>query len=348
MTDAPENEVIPPKKSLKKIPPKKFQSALLAWFSVVKKDYPWRRTRDPWAILVSEIMLQQTTVAMVIGQSRFEKFLATFPDLLSIAEASEESLLLAWEGLGYYNRVRNLQKTARVILAEHDGIFPENLAELKKLPGIGPYTAGAVFSFAFNQPAPIVDGNIARVLSRIHDDSTPIDSSAGQKLLWSRAENLLSKKEPRAFNSALMELGQSLCTPRQPDCPSCPVRALCQAKNPENLPKKKPRPQTIFVEEHALLVVSKNQILLAASQNQRRQGLYHLPLREVGELAHLQALTPPSKYAITKHRVTLSLYPCTPQHIPRGIQNDEQFFPLEKLPELPLPSPIRRALETHL
>lgn len=330
------------------IPPKKFQATLLAWFAVVKMDYPWRRTRDPWAILVSEIMLQQTTVATVIGQQRFEKFLATFPDLASIAVAPEEVFLKAWEGLGYYNRVRNLQKTARVILAEHDGNFPEDAAALAKLPGIGPYTAGAVSSFAFNQATPIVDGNIARVLSRLYNDPTPIDSTIGQKLLWSRAENLLSESYPREFNSALMELGQRLCTPRRPDCPSCPVRDFCQAKNPEDLPRKKPRPQTVFIEEHALIVVSNGKILLAASQNQRRKGLHHLPLRESGELVHLVDIDPPTKYTITKHRVTLSLYPCAPSQIPRGIQSDERFFPLEELPELPLPSPIRRALATVL
>ncbi len=325
--------------------PADFQSDLLGWFAEVKKDYPWRRTRDPWAILVSEIMLQQTTVATVIAQQRFEKFLARFPDLPSIAAAEEKEILRAWEGLGYYNRVRNLQKTARVVLEEHAGKFPESAAELQKLPGIGPYTAGAVSSFAFDQPAPIVDGNIARVLSRISNDPTPVDSGPGQKILWQRAADLLSKKHPRAYNSALMELGQSLCSPRQPQCPRCPVRKHCRAETPETLPRKKPRPKTIFTEEHALLVIADGQILLAASQNKRRKGLHHLPLRESGELVRLPPVEPATRYSITKHRVTLTLYPCPVEKIPRGIQADEQFFPLAELPELPLPSPIRRALK---
>ncbi|MGE9266971.1 MAG: A/G-specific adenine glycosylase, partial [Verrucomicrobiales bacterium] len=294
------------------------------------------------------IMLQQTTLATVLGQRRFEKFLAQYPDLESIAAAPESELLRAWEGLGYYNRVRNLQKTARSVLADHDGRFPESAAELQKLPGLGPYTAGAVASFAFRQAAPIVDGNIARVLSRLYNDPTPIDSTPGQKLLWQRAAALLNAAQIHHHNAALMELGQVLCSPKNPACDRCPVARHCRAKDPAALPRKKPRRQSIAVEEHALLVLKDQHILLAESPNERRRGLHHLPLREVGELAHLRPLTETHRYVITHHRVTLTLYPCPPSQIPHGLQVGERYYPLSQLPDLPLPSPLRRALEAVL
>ncbi|MDA0768558.1 MAG: A/G-specific adenine glycosylase, partial [Verrucomicrobia bacterium] len=204
------------------------RSALLRWFEARREDHPWRRTTDPYAILVSEVMLQQTTVAAVRQNRRFERFLATFPDLPTLAAASEPQLLKAWEGLGYYNRVRNLQKAARAVLEQHQGRFPPDPAALAALPGLGRYTAGAVASFAFGLPVPIVDANIARVLARLFDDPTPIDSSKGQALLWERAAALLDPQHPREFNSALMELGQTHCALRSPDCPSCPLRPFCQ------------------------------------------------------------------------------------------------------------------------
>ncbi|MCL4164472.1 UNVERIFIED_CONTAM: hypothetical protein GTU68_066794, partial [Idotea baltica] len=204
-----------------------FQDCLLDWFSREGKSYPWRNTRDPWGILISEIMLQQTTVASVIANRRFEKFLEEFPDLDSIANAPEEQILRAWEGLGYYNRVRNLQKTARFLVDNKQGLFPKSALELETLPGIGKYTAGAVSSFAFNEPSPIVDGNIARVLSRLFDYREPIDSSQGQKQLWKWAGQLLDQKSPRLFNSAIMELGQSYCAAREARCEACPVRKFC-------------------------------------------------------------------------------------------------------------------------
>ena len=156
-----------------------FRSALLRWFDESGTDYPWRRTTDPYAILVSEVMLQQTTIGAVIRNRRFERFLEKFPDLRSLAEAPESALLRTWEGLGYYNRVRNLQETARVILKDHDGEFPADPPGLESLPGIGRYTAGAVASFAFDYPAPIVEANISRVLSRLFDYREPVDAPEG-------------------------------------------------------------------------------------------------------------------------------------------------------------------------
>ncbi len=320
-----------------------FRTALLKWFQQEGKSYPWRETRDPWAILVSEIMLQQTTVSAVIAHGRYEKFLQEFPDLKTIASASEDQLLKAWEGLGYYNRVRNLQKCAQAILGIYQGTFPPDSETLETLPGIGKYTAGAISSFAFEQAAPIVDSNIARVLARLFDFHEPIDRTVGQKQIWHWAGELLDPKAPRLFNSAIMELGQTYCSPRHPSCQSCPVHDFCQTREPMSLPIKKPRKQFLQVEEHALFLVKKDQLLLTRETGPRRKGFWHLPLRSADEVSHLE-ISATHRYTITHHKVTLSLYSISENQLPGGQNKDEQFHPLKNLDELPLPSPIRRVI----
>lgn len=319
-----------------------FRRRLVDWFRENGLSHPWRETTDPWAILVSEVMLQQTTVAGVKAGRRFETFLSQFPDLTSVSEASEEELLRAWEGLGYYNRVRNLQKTARVVLAEHGGTFPRSAVELAALPGIGPYTAGAIASFAYDEPAPIVDGNVARVLSRLFDSHREIDTTPGLRELWEWAAALLDRDHPRLFNSALMELGQTYCRPRNPDCLSCPVAEFCTTSTPEELPRKKPKAKTLQVIENALWVRRGGRILLAKETGSRRKGFYHLPLRSSEEVADLKLLQT-SKYTITKHRVTLHLYEVTGA-IPGEPQAGETWVDCSAVESLPMPSPIRRVL----
>ncbi|MFT6182190.1 MAG: A/G-specific adenine glycosylase [Paracoccaceae bacterium] len=319
-----------------------FRSSLLAWFDENAKTYPWRETTDPWSILVSEIMLQQTTVASVIANQRFEKFLAEFPDIQTIAAAPESKILRAWEGLGYYNRVRNLQKTAQTVLADFDGNFPSDAPSLKTLPGVGPYTAGAVSSFAFDQPAPIVDGNIARVISRLLDQHAAIDSTSGQKAIWSTASHLLDQKSPRRFNSALMELGQTLCTPRKPSCLLCPVRDFCQTRDPESLPLKKPRKKFVPLDEHAHLWIEREKILLSPGSDSRRKGFWKLPLRTPEECAHLEPVSQ-HRYVITHHKVTVFLY----REKPKELHPSEEFHPLSALESLPIATPIRKILNTY-
>lgn len=202
------------------------------------KDYPWRRTEDPWHILVSELMLQQTTIPTVLG--RYELWMRRFPTPHHLAAVDEQTALRSWEGLGYYRRVRSLQAIAREIVTSFGGTFPSDKEGLKKLPGIGPYTSGALLSFAFNKPAPIVDANVARVLSRIDNYSTAVDSTEGLKYLWARAEELVDPDHAREFNSAIMELGQTYCRISAPDCLLCPVRSFCTAERPETLPVKIP------------------------------------------------------------------------------------------------------------
>jgi A/G-specific adenine glycosylase len=326
-----------------------FRNSLLRWFGEHGADYPWRRTTDPYPILVSEIMLQQTTVGAVLQNRRFERFLSTFPDLASLASATEEELLRAWEGLGYYNRVRNLQKTARAVLEEHGGEFPTDPVLLETLPGVGRYTAGAVATFAFDRSAPIVDANIARVLTRLFDYRKPIETTASQDQLWSWASDLVPPRDARTFNSAFMELGQSHCSANSPDCLHCPARDFCATRDPEPLPAKKPRRKSVEVSEHVLFVRKRDgSVLLAQEAGSRRRGLWKLPERSHDQLADLPLLAT-RNYSITHHHVTVHIYRCPPSRIPaRDPESHELFHAESALPDLPMPSPFRKALNALL
>ncbi|MFC5051320.1 A/G-specific adenine glycosylase [Rubritalea spongiae] len=324
---------------------KSFQHALLAWYTSVAKDYPWRQTTDPWHILVSEVMLQQTQVATVLGKGFYTRFLEKYPTPASIANAPEQDILSAWEGLGYYRRVRNLQKAARAICEQHKGIFPTQHAAILALPGIGQYTAGAVSSFAYNQPQPIVDANVARIFSRLFDYQERVDSSAGTKQLWQWADQLLSHHEPRLHNSALMELGQQVCSNKSPQCLLCPIKPWCQTKNPEDLPIKKARKKTVLVDELCMLAICDGKILLhKAADSARRSGMWKLPEREHHEL-ETQDLLLKTNYAITHHKVTLYIYQAPDKTEPA---TGEAWHSLDSLDKLPMPSPFRKALNSLL
>jgi A/G-specific adenine glycosylase len=322
-----------------------FRAALIAWFRREGRDYPWRRTHDPYAVLVSEVMLQQTQIATVLGRGYYARWMERFPEVKTLAAAREEEILKAWEGLGYYSRARNLQRAARAVVELHGGIFPDTLADIAALPGVGRYTAGAVLSFAFNRPAPIVDGNVARVLARLFHFTDPINAPSGQRALWQWAGTLLDAKHPREYNSALMELGQRLCTPRRPLCGDCPVRTQCASAGAaaEKLPVKKPARATVFVEEHVIWCVNRKRLLMVQETGRRRRGLWHLPLRTAGECAALPLLHN-TQYSITHHRVTLRAYQ-EPQAEPR---EGESWQPLALLDTLAMPGPLRRVVESLL
>lgn len=326
-----------------------FRIALQRWFAAHAADHPWRRTDDPYAVLVSEIMLQQTTVEAVRRNRRFERFMDTFPDLATLAAAPEEALLRAWEGLGYYNRVRNLQKTARAVLEQHDGRFPADPAALETLPGVGRYTAGAVATFAFGHSAPIVDANIARVLARLFDYRENIESGPARKQLWDWAAELVPAQNSSSHNGGLMELGQTLCTARAPACLSCPVNDFCQASEPAALPQKRAKRATVHLTEHVLFVRKRDgSVLLAKESGSRRRGLWKLPERSHDQLADFRLLIT-RRYGITHHRVTLHVYRCSPARLPAADKDaDEKFHPAETLPSLPMPSPFRKALNALL
>ncbi len=200
----------------------KVRAALLSWFDSGRRDLPWRKTRDPYAIWVAEMMLQQTQVRTVVPY--YQRFLARFPTVRKLARASVDEVLEAWAGLGYYGRARNLHAAAREVVDHHRGKLPEDEAALRALPGIGRYTAGAIASIAFGRAAPVLDGNAARVLARlVAHDGTP-------SLLWPLAADLVPPDRPGDFNQALMELGATVCTPRDPTCLICPLAVLCEAR----------------------------------------------------------------------------------------------------------------------
>ncbi len=203
------------------------RQALLEWYARSRRDLPWRHTHDPYPIWVSEIMLQQTQVKTVIPY--YYRWFEQFPTLETVASAHLDHILKAWEGLGYYSRARNLHRAAQKIVQEHGGVFPTTLKEVLALPGIGRTTAGGILSAAFNQPLAILDGNVKRVLARLV--ALPIPPAKATKQLWQISEALLDKKIPREFNQALMDLGATVCMPKNPDCNSCPWRVHCQAYN---------------------------------------------------------------------------------------------------------------------
>ena len=206
-----------------------FRAALLAWYESAARDLPWRGAgRTPWRVLVSEAMLQQTQVKTVLPY--FARFVERFPTVESLAAADEEDVLRLWQGLGYYSRARNLQKAARAIVEQHGGEVPRTVEQLLNLPGVGRYTAGAVASIAFDVPAPILDGNVIRVLCRLDKIEADPRATATQRRLWDRAAEVVDPTRPGDFNSAMMELGATICTPRSPQCLICPVAEFCEAR----------------------------------------------------------------------------------------------------------------------
>lgn len=317
------------------------RQSLINWFQREGKDYPWRQTSDPWAILVSELMLQQTTIATVLG--RYDSWMKQFPTPKHLAEVDEQVALRSWEGLGYYRRVRSLQAIARKITEDYMGVFPDTEEAIKKLPGIGPYTSGAVLSFAFNKPAPIVDANVARVISRLDNLGIPIDSAAGQKYLWNRAAQLVSPTNARLFNSALMELGQNICTNGNPNCLLCPIREFCTTSHPESLPIKKKKSPISSIEHHDILYIRNRSILMAkCPENERHAGMYRFPQRNDDETLSTPHIFKQT-YSVTRFRVTRYIHYVSTLST---IEKNEEFIPINQIHLYPLASPDRKALHS--
>jgi A/G-specific adenine glycosylase len=330
------------------------------WFAVAARDLPWRGTLNPYAIWVSEIMLQQTQVATVIPY--WTRWMKRLPTLQVLAASEESEILKLWEGLGYYSRVRNLRKAARILVEEHGGIVPCDHAKLLKLPGIGPYTAGAIASIAFNLPCPILDGNVIRVLTRLFDIRSNIAEKDTKERLWSLATKLAqcasdlpSLRPCSALNQALMELGALVCRPDKPDCLSCPLHSLCAARlrgNPESLPVKSKSVETEKRETAAFLLLRGNRIWLrrrpAGGVN---EGFWELPNAEVGDLGnetiHNAAerelgfcpatlkLSGHISHSITRHRYQLRCYRVE-EHPPFSNPKNGKWILLAGLKKTPL------------
>ncbi|MDQ2660206.1 MAG: A/G-specific adenine glycosylase [Verrucomicrobiota bacterium] len=316
-----------------------FRRALLRWFRKNGRDLPWRRTTDPYAVLISEVMLQQTQVATVLPYYR--EWLRRFPDFASLARAGESEVLHAWQGLGYYARARNLHAAARAIVEKFNDKFPENVADIRQLPGLGRYTANAVATFAFDQSVAVVEANIARLLARLLDLQLPIDSTAGHNAVWNLATELVPKRGARVFNSALMDLGALICVPRQPKCGLCPVRAFCAATDPASLPKKRARPPTKLLTERHAFITRGGRILLEQSEN-RWRGMWILP--PLNKTPSADTLIYSADFPFTHHRITLAVYR---QSARADASTRQRWFPIDSLGEIPLPSPHRRAV-SHL
>lgn len=221
--------------------------SLLYWYNQNKRPLSWRETRDPYKIWLSEVILQQTRV--VQGTEYYHRILTAFPDVHSLAAADEQDVLKLWQGLGYYSRARNMHHTAKEVVEKHHGIFPKTAVELQKLKGIGAYTAAAIASICFNEPITVLDGNVARVISRLYAIDTPVDTNEGKKIITELANSLLGTFHPGTFNQAVMELGALICTPKSPACSTCLLAHACEAlkiKQVECFPVKTPkRPPTI-------------------------------------------------------------------------------------------------------
>ena len=258
--------------------------ALVRWFRRAHRDLPWRRTRDPYAVWVSEIMLQQTRVDVVVPY--YERFLVRFPAVETLACAPLDDVLEHWAGLGYYRRARQLHAAAASVVRDHAGAVPADESALRALPGIGRYTAGAIRSIAFGEPAPIVDGNVARVLSRLFALRGGPGEAAWEKRLWELAGSLVPASDPSAFNQGLMELGATVCTPRAPLCPSCPLARNCRAHalgRAEAYPPARWRPQVERVERWALVARRTKDDALWLSQKpagEPNAGQWEFPLVE--------------------------------------------------------------------
>jgi A/G-specific adenine glycosylase len=242
----------------------RLSSKLLDWYQLNKRTLPWRGAKDPYAVWVSEIMLQQTRVETVIPY--FKNWMRRFPTIRALAKASEQDVLNAWEGLGYYSRARNLHKAAKIVAAEFNGRLPRDLDELRKLPGIGRYTVGAIASIAFDMNVPALDGNIKRVYARLFDIAEPVDTSTGEKLLWDLAEKALPKKDAGDYNQALMDLGATICVPSNPRCLICPVMKICKARErgtQNERPVKAPKKDVPHYIHAAGVIVRRGRVLLA-------------------------------------------------------------------------------------
>jgi A/G-specific adenine glycosylase len=312
---------------------------LLNWFSANARDLPWRKTRDPYAVWVSEIMLQQTQVKTVMPY--WNRWMRELPTIESVAKASSEKIHKLWEGLGYYTRVRNLQKTAQMILEKHGGKFPKDFDDVLALPGIGRYTAGAICSIAFNQPTPILDGNVIRVLTRIFDIAeNPKEKDANAKL-WKLAEELVKFSSPSCshLNQSLMELGALICAPRNPQCLICPVKKHCVAfkeSRIEKLPNLGKR--TVATARHFVaFIVERNGKFLV---RQRPAGivnahLWEFPNFEINgsklkpeqifqkqfavELLQFEPLHT-VKHSITRYRITVEAFHVRSSKFPKGFK----------------------------
>jgi A/G-specific adenine glycosylase len=315
--------------------------ALLRWYARHGRDLPWRETADPYAIFVSEVMLQQTQVTTVLPF--YHAWMKRFPNFSALAAASETDVLHAWQGLGYYTRARNLHSAAKQVVAVHRGVLPQDPLMIRTLPGMGRYTSNAVATFAFDQSVPIVEANITRLLARLFNIAIAVDSAIGRERLWTAATALVPDSHAARFNSALMDLGATVCVSRKPKCERCPVQSLCKAPAPELLPVKKPRPPTVHLNESHLFVRRGNNLLLEHCSD-RWRGMWMLPSLTAFACTADKAIHS-AVFPFTHHQITLRVF--RPNRAPHR-RAGTKWVAIDQLKSLPIPSPHRRSIDACL
>jgi A/G-specific adenine glycosylase len=343
-----------------------FSAIIKSWYSQNKRDLPWRSTKDPYRIWLSEIILQQTRVDQ--GLPYYLRFAEKYPTVSQLARAPEGEVMKLWQGLGYYSRARNLHATAKFIAKELRGKFPSSYDGLIKLKGIGQYTAGAIASFAYGEAKPVVDGNVYRILSRYYGIATPIDSTAGKKEFYALAEELLDKKDPGYFNQAIMEFGAVQCKPKSPDCGSCPLVSSCAAfskRTVGRLPVKEKKTKVTQRYLHYFVVRSKGKLLLHhRQQNDIWKGLYDFPhvetrkrtspakllsAKEVRAILgrdkfHVRLVSPVYRHVLSHQNIFATFFEIEAD---RFHKNGLYFqVPLKKLKDYAVPRLIENYLET--
>jgi A/G-specific adenine glycosylase len=335
------------------------RNALIGWYRENQRELPWRKVSDPYPIWVSEAMLQQTQVATVLPY--YHQFLKRFPNLPKLARADLQEVLKAWEGLGYYARARNLHKAAGIVIEQHQGNIPRNRQDFRKLPGVGDYIAAAVLSIAFNQPYSVVDGNVKRVLARLYVMKEPVNQSPAIKIFQQAAAELLDTREPGTFNQALMELGALICKPRNPLCPTCPVRTWCLAYQndrisefPRKLKKQAPPQYPIAVG----VVFKNNRVLITRRKSDGLLGgLWEFPggkikrnekaetacIREIKEEVNLTVKVDSHlcrvKHAYTHFKIQLDVFCCSyiSGRLKLNGPVDHRWIRLSQIDDYPLP-----------
>jgi A/G-specific adenine glycosylase len=339
----------------------KIQKKLLQWYRKNGRELPWRMTRDPYAIWISEIMLQQTQVATVIPY--YQKFLKLFPTVRHLAKADLSKVLKVWEGLGYYSRARNLHRASRLISNHFHGRVPDQPKDLLTLPGIGRYTAGAILSIAFNKAAPILDGNVKRVISRLVAVSDNPAQGKTEARLWHLSESLLPKGHAGSFNQGLMDLGATICSPKEPQCPLCPLRDLCKGQtsgDPERFPAKPLKKKIPHIEAISAVILKNGKVLLQQRPPEGLLGgLWEFPNWPVeGEKDLKECLTYKVRSEIglnvkseepigsfqqtfSHFKLTLQVFHCRPLN--RKVRG--KWVPIQKLHTLPMSRIHRRIAE---
>lgn len=323
---------------------KSLQSSLLSWYHQHKRDLPFRQTRDPYKVWLSEIMLQQTTVTTVLPY--YTRFLKRFPNIQSVANAPDTDLLSLWQGLGYYARIRNFKKACQHIVNELGGTVPTTYEGLKNLSGVGDYTAAAIASICFNKPHAVIDGNVKRVLTRWYRFTEDINQKSAKLFFEEKAACRLDKKNPGDFNQAMMELGATLCRPQKPLCEKCPVQKFCAAKDhhPETLPVKK-KMSFIAVEYFALIVQNKGRVLLhKPTARSLIANMWGLPLLsdEIATAGLKKMGT--VKHAITNKKITTHIYIGHQSSLQNNL-NDYEFIAPDQMRKIPINTLSRKIMK---